>query len=831
MSVRLLRPKYRAVRFAGNAIRTLVAAFALITLLGGLPWALTRFVGWPLPDHLPTRDEVEITIFSPMSASLLLDFLACVCWVIWLVFVADVVRCVRVAVRGRKPMHLDTSPIRRVAAALVGSIVLAVLGNRTVSAQLENADVRAATGVHATAIVHSGPLHKDRKPWASSPVGHAAAVPPGMVQVTEEVRLPAGGVYDSLWRIAERVLGDGDRWPELYELNRGVVQPDGRRLTSPNLIRPGWRITAHVEAPMPAAAHPTDDPPSKVASPAEAAPQTTPEQDYPSTESRRHNPGVVLETGAFVSLALAAAISAAVMSARMWRRRHYRIGSGDRADMRRPAPVVEALEALEADCEVATEASGPSAAVGVRGDHEVMLSLASIRGLGLVGPGAVSAARALLLHIVAQQRDRGDDVRVLVPEVDLEYLFGTGDSDSLPAEVAVIASLDDALDEMERALSSCTNYSPTNHADERAFPPNLVLCAKPAAHAEKRLQSLLDNGSTYGITGILLGQWSAGTTVRVREDGIVSAASPDVDDSLLGTRLFTLPASDASDLLAVLRDMEDETGDVARQRPSVKSTPDDPAALRPLFLRILGRTEVIFRHDSVDREICALTSKQREILVYLALHPQGTRREALNDAIWPDSCPPRPFNSLHNALSLLRRALNDATEGAINNLVVNDNGRYHLDTGLVTTDYERFQHGLTTPRSASRDAMAPLGEAVELYRGHLAEDLAPNWIEPFRESTRRDVLGALSALIHALDERDPQVLVLLEQARKLDRYNEGTYRDIMRAQARLGQHSGIPRTLALLTASLEEIDQRPTSDSVALADHLLRPEQLGRNLR
>ena len=45
---------------------------------------------------------------------------------------------------------------------------------------------------------------------------------------------------DSLWRLAARHLGSGTRWREIFDLNRGRVQADGRRLTNPDLIRIGW---------------------------------------------------------------------------------------------------------------------------------------------------------------------------------------------------------------------------------------------------------------------------------------------------------------------------------------------------------------------------------------------------------------------------------------------------------------------------------------------------------------------------------------------------------------------------------------------------------------
>jgi DNA-binding SARP family transcriptional activator len=259
-------------------------------------------------------------------------------------------------------------------------------------------------------------------------------------------------------------------------------------------------------------------------------------------------------------------------------------------------------------------------------------------------------------------------------------------------------------------------------------------------------------------------------------------------------------------------------------QPATNKQAGEPAPVRSLALRVLGRVELAL-DDGDERELGgALTPKQREVLVYLALHPQGARREALNDAIWPEARPPRPFNSLHNALSLLRRALTQATDGMITDVVRNDDGRYQLDRDLVTTDFERFQAALQAPRTGSGDdALVPLNEAIQLYRGDLAEDLTAAWIEPFRESIRRDALDALSALIRRHGDTEPETaLALLEHARKLDRYNESIYRDIIRTQARLGQYDAIPRTLALLANTLNEIGHQPTSDTFNLGEFLQR---------
>ena len=54
---------------------------------------------------------------------------------------------------------------------------------------------------------------------------------------TTEVIVRAG---DTLRKIAMDELGDENRWMEIFELNKGVTQADGRSLTNPDLIQIGW---------------------------------------------------------------------------------------------------------------------------------------------------------------------------------------------------------------------------------------------------------------------------------------------------------------------------------------------------------------------------------------------------------------------------------------------------------------------------------------------------------------------------------------------------------------------------------------------------------------
>lgn len=63
---------------------------------------------------------------------------------------------------------------------------------------------------------------------------------------------------DTLRKIAMEYLGDENRWPEIYEINKGVVQADGRALTDPDLIHIGWVLRIGRAGPTGASTLETD---------------------------------------------------------------------------------------------------------------------------------------------------------------------------------------------------------------------------------------------------------------------------------------------------------------------------------------------------------------------------------------------------------------------------------------------------------------------------------------------------------------------------------------------------------------------------------------------
>ncbi|WP_246037634.1 BTAD domain-containing putative transcriptional regulator [Saccharothrix texasensis] len=635
------------VRSAGRVLRGLIAAAVLVALVAGLPWALWHYIGWPLPDHVPTWVEVEGVLLGPMTTTFLLDFIACLCWTTWAAFTIDVLRCtVDLARSGfdaatKLPDFSAAGPMHALASVLVGAALLSVLGNRPTPAPATSLSTALGAGsqVVATAPAWQHPAHGEEKVAVRKAVvatrttagGDAATVSAPTHPESVVVRPPEGGVHDSLWRIAERALGDGTRWPEIFELNQGRPQPNGHPFTKPSLIFPGEELALPREASVPVVpSHPADPdlsspappspppttsaPPTSNQPPAPVPPAPPTHQTPPAATDTDNAPAAPGEPGfqwgpeLFVSLGLTAAISAMLLVARRRYRNRYRPGSGDRDDLP-VAPVVYQLRLAHLRAEVDDEidlgddpddeqrerpqrvppqpplvVGAPRTGVsrhptlapglGVRDGREVALDLATARGLGLVGPGASAAARALLIAVLTTPGHlaKSAGAMVVVPADDLASVLGRGAThEHVPSTVRVVADLDDALDAVEAETLVRASASREHGTGPGMWPP-LVLVAKPSAH-HQRLQAVLDNGVPFAVTGLLLGQWQPGVTAYVRQGGTISATGPGLGEALRGTRMFRLGGDDTTELLTLLRQAEPD--------PRVENNPVLGPVLRP----------------------------------------------------------------------------------------------------------------------------------------------------------------------------------------------------------------------------------------------------------
>ncbi|PRY31534.1 ricin-type beta-trefoil lectin domain protein [Pseudosporangium ferrugineum] len=80
---------------------------------------------------------------------------------------------------------------------------------------------------------------------APAPAGAAPSAAPVKFYV---VRDSFDGQPEYLFEIAERFLGSGDRNDEIFQLNKGRLQPDGLRLTDPGTLLPGWVLRLPADA-------------------------------------------------------------------------------------------------------------------------------------------------------------------------------------------------------------------------------------------------------------------------------------------------------------------------------------------------------------------------------------------------------------------------------------------------------------------------------------------------------------------------------------------------------------------------------------------------------
>ncbi len=242
-------------------VRGLAALVALLALLLAVPWALWSVGGAPWPSEPPTLDWFT----QELGATAIMSVLSVVLWLAWAHFCVCVVVEVVAAVNGRRAGRRSRVPgagmgTQTLARRLVASVML-VAGSATLAAPLAGASVNRT----APSAVSSVDQRSDAEIRGQRGTPVQAHTGKGTVRagtVTEAslrtklgktylVRPPDGRHYDCLWAIAERYLGDGLRWKEIYRLNKGALQVDGSSLRDPDLIYPDWVLALPDDAEGP----------------------------------------------------------------------------------------------------------------------------------------------------------------------------------------------------------------------------------------------------------------------------------------------------------------------------------------------------------------------------------------------------------------------------------------------------------------------------------------------------------------------------------------------------------------------------------------------------
>ncbi|MEU4820285.1 BTAD domain-containing putative transcriptional regulator [Actinomadura sp. NPDC023710] len=419
---------------------------------------------------------------------------------------------------------------------------------------------------------------------------------------------------DTLWNLARRAYGSGDRYPKIFKASRTIDQPPGiPALTDPNELHPGQRIRIpsvrkradtpppkrgpHADHPgqpsEPKANHDYGPPPhvsqelngagsrpSRVPSPVVAPPADNPPARPSPTTPRATNqdrPGIALPSGSYIGLGLAAALSLAIAATRLHRRRQLHVNTGDvptHQPSEPPEPVAKArkahLDIAYADNDSVVPSDSDLVAqdhftpppdhitLGTRDRAPINLPLAGLM-LGLTGDGALAAARAVTTELLAKaRRNRAE---LLIPQPDADALFPDAALTDIPG-LTITPSLAAATSQLEaeilrraRALEA-TDQPDLNalRATDQTDPlPALLLTASVAEPTAATVHAITQLGARYGIGTLILGPAPAGTTLHLNDDTTVTQAEGPYADALTGARLFHLTVDDASAMLHTLR--------------------------------------------------------------------------------------------------------------------------------------------------------------------------------------------------------------------------------------------------------------------------------------
>lgn len=310
----------------------LAACLALVVPLVGLPMVLLA-LGWgPVPTGLAGWWSALI---SPDDGHLTVLVLKVIAWIVWALLALTILTEAVAALRGLEAPRLpglrwSQVPARRlVAAGLLLFIAVPAAGVETATAARADpipAPPTATLAPQAAATAEAKPSHATRSEVAPPVVTHTVKRGETLWSIAEH-HLGSGSRYpeivklndkllkgkpqflrpgwvltlpvsvhpgpqqadaarytvvkgDTLSEIAEEQLGDADAWPRIFEASKDLAQPDGRRLTNPDLIIPGWtvRFPEPQSAPRqePSDTSPAHSPERSQPVPGESATATTP---------------------------------------------------------------------------------------------------------------------------------------------------------------------------------------------------------------------------------------------------------------------------------------------------------------------------------------------------------------------------------------------------------------------------------------------------------------------------------------------------------------------------------------------------------------------------
>lgn len=849
--------------------RSLLSGLVLAAVIIGLPAALLATVG---PPPLPTGVDMSVLFTQAVSFDVVVGVLIWVLYLAWLQFTVCALVEAASAIKGHGvPGHVPLSggmqslvrrliasvlllgavsgPVAAAAAPVVEEPTPAVAVSQDVSSQQPaTADDSQADGA-ATASQGADSDHQYMR-YMVNGVELDQEIGAQLVgQRVYIVQPPEGRYHDNLWDIAERNLGEGRAYSQIYDLNAGRAQPDGGSLELARLIQPGWLLVMPESATSVARVEAIPTTPA----PAPAAP--TPQQQ----EEGNHIPAGLgqdlrdiapVQMPAIGSL-LAASLVSGLVARRRWLagafnedsaelERLLRVGA-DESRSRRLDAVLRSLDdlpgsprpyavAIDDDaCYLRMARPLPDAPAPWRAQQEGMTwalragQEPPLKDRPCPLPGLVTVGRT----------PEGADILIDLAFADGDVIV-TGD----PAMAAEVVS---AL-----ALELCTNPW-SRDADV----VGTGLSATLHGVAGRRLQtpeSLMGQAALPGVGGVLTGRRpETQTTFMLIGNGATPPPLPpgrsyalvrtdsnrqgrwtiEIDAS--GTaRIFPLgimvTASRATEAeIAALEGLfapVEETHDDGR--PPVPDPPMPPlatAALRAASVRIqvLGNT-LVETAGAVDQ---ARRSILTEAAVCVALHPEGIRPSILGAMLWPLGA---TADVVGATVERLRSWLGQDSQGAPH-LREDAEGRLVLGPGVVL-DWDVLRSLLdSSRRCAPQQEVELLTEALRLVRGPMVSDAAEGhytWLARVRAARQFDalVVDAAHRLVELIGDTDPDgAATAIATGLQVVELDQGLWRDRLRLASRRGRGELEQEIRILLNAAgADDLDQIDPATAALVED-------------
>jgi two-component SAPR family response regulator len=223
------------------------SALGLLLVLGGIPAGLLRFTGSPLPASTPTWDVVWSTLTQPLSDDLLIDAAAVLVWLLWFLLTVSIIVEAVAAVRGvNAPRPPLLRPTQVLAAALIAGLTTAILVPATIT------PLHAAVSPPVVAATTATASQADATPIRLANLAYTApALAPDPVASAPPTSVVEYEVVHGDWAVgvADRFLGDPDRYPEIEALNPQLAAKyGGHQPAFPDHIEPGDRLTLPASA-------------------------------------------------------------------------------------------------------------------------------------------------------------------------------------------------------------------------------------------------------------------------------------------------------------------------------------------------------------------------------------------------------------------------------------------------------------------------------------------------------------------------------------------------------------------------------------------------------